>query len=252
MLFVLATGCPAVHGTDAGLDAGNASFDAGPGSPDASMIDGSVVDAAVEPERCSADDMLDCYCWAEDPRRGPAYCITPRGAPIEVCDVGNGCSTSDHLCNDLAAPERGFPASAGVCVSLSMCAWLRARDSRTRCYYEDGTLYDTGVLASAPCDAADSGLVCGPGCGECPGGRECVGVSERSGLGLCVRTPVAESPDRCGEGYASCGSDQRCVGFVLPEGVSFARAERVWHRCVARETCTRLAEWYPDRFYCRG
>lgn len=251
LLSTLCAGCPTSHRVDGELDGGNGWTDATAG-PDAAARDANGLDSGIEPEPCVVPDR-ECWCWSETRERTRAQCITPRGAPLEFCDViGNGCSTPDHLCNDIGNNELGPDYLAGVCTSTAMCAWLRARDSRAWCYYEDGTLYDTGVLASEPCDAAESGLVCGPGCGGCSSGRECIGVSERSGLGLCVRSPVAESPDRCGELHAECGSGQACVGFVLPDGISFASQASVWHGCVSREACARLEARYPDRFYCRG
>jgi len=211
-----------------------------------------VADVGVDPPEC--EPTPECLCWADAPDGGPFrrpyHCITPYGEPVEPCDVGNGCQSPGWLCNDLGNGDRGVSWHYGACVSLGICAWLRERESRARCYYEDGTLYETGALAADPCGGADRGTLCGPACGPCQGERVCVGVSERSGIGLCVRGTPADSPDRCGPMHPGCGDGLGCVGFVLPLDVSQAAPESVWHACVQRAECGRLAAQYPDRFRC--
>lgn len=211
---------------------------------DSEPQDGSAGDAGIELMPCEVNP--DCYCWSDYPETGWGHCITPTGREIELCEIGLPCPSAGWLCNDLGSGVSPFlgDSSYGVCVSLGACAWLRARDSGARCFYEDGTFYDTGELASDPCDAEDRGRVCGPGCGECERTRICVGVSERSGLGLCGR----RSDTTCTRG--SCDDGLGCVGFVVHEGVSTVDPEFVWRSCVPRDECARLASRYPTRFRC--
>ncbi len=253
VLFALIeTGCPDSHWGDGGqdVDGGSPLLDSGEIPRDAQIgADGGEVDAGFVPVRC--DGTPECYCFAEDTVHGPSYRLTPLGEPIAPCEVGSGCDRDGWLCNDLGWGERlGVDWHRGVCVQTGVCAWQRAHDSRTWCYYEDGSFYSTGELAREACEDVDRNVVCGPACGGCDAPRTCVGVSERSGLGLCIRGTPADSPDRCGPMHDACGEGLGCVGFVLADGVSFAAPQSVWHSCVSREACDRLQARYPDRFRC--
>ncbi|MBX3270456.1 MAG: hypothetical protein KF729_09360 [Sandaracinaceae bacterium] len=259
----LLAGCLSRHDRDGALDADTGAQldagprpDAGPWLDDAMAADGMSPprDAGFEPEECLPPSDPPCFCYSESRRPSDNICITPRAVEVEVCDVGYGCPVPGWLCNYLPGESLGREPRRlhGFCTELAMCAWLREREWTPRCYYDDGTPHETGELMRTACQEQDIGraIVCGPECGVCAGGRVCVGLSERSGIGLCVRGVPGDSPDRCGEGYPSCPGDWGCLGFVLPDGVSLASQASVWHSCVPRDACDDLAGRYPERFYC--
>jgi len=251
-------GCFEAHGRtpdgevgvpDGGVRDARADHDTGSGNSDGGL---RIVECDFRDESPAGDW---CYCWELDVDRGGAgICLTPRSGAV-LCDIGVGCPNSGQRCNDLGWTARENRARTGVCVLREMCRYLSERDEyRPRCYYEDGTPFQTGELASTSCAAGDRGRLCGPGCGSCDEGEQCVGVSERSGLGLCVRGTASDSPDHCTwpdiENGVECGGSNACLGFVLPPDVTAVQDHQPWHACVPRERCHDVASRYPERFRC--
>jgi hypothetical protein len=243
------TGCYQAHGRPAGAD-GRVS-DGGTGIFDDGAPEAGVMDGGLDLRACGLPITPECVCWIEHVTEDPnGRCITPYGDhDLAQCDVGNGCAR-DWLCNDLGNGIVHGRSRYGICVPREACTWLRSIDSRAVCFYEDGTPFDTGSMASEACAAEDRGIVCGPGCGGCASDQSCVGVSERSGLGLCVNGSPPTSSSRCGSEFPGCFPGRACVGFVLPSDVTTVLPEQVWHACVRSDSCLRLATHYPDRFRC--
>lgn len=255
LVSVIAMGCytsnaPSgdVRDTDAGSDARSHA-----------MADGGDVrgDCGVSEEglpRCSPFDSAcgGCVCWGVgegDERHG--VCLTDPDDPgtQELCTVASGCARRDRLCHDLGNTATEGRPLEGVCVSMEVCEVLRRHEDESRCYYEDGTMYVTGEVPGSACRAEHEGVVCGPGCGECASGRDCFGISERSGLGLCMNAPVTTSIDRCGVDYDECLEHESCVRFVVPSTTPVPASE-VSGACVDRDVCSDLAREYPERFRC--
>lgn len=140
----------------------------------------------------------------------------------------------------------------GACVSVQACGWLASLDDEAAhdCFYEDGTSYVDGRTLSESCLLSEAGTLCGPECGGCGDGRVCVGVSERSGLGLCAPEVPGAPPARCGSGYPRCDAGEGCLGFVLPDDVTTVDPQRPFRACVPRSACDDIAARRPDRFRC--
>ena len=229
--------------------------------------DSSCPDAGVEPvgspSACEVDPSrglcLGCICYTADTGGSSGYCLLPLPPDYdcegtfrpELCLIGVGCARGG-LCADL----RPFPDGGvvgGLCVRENVCMHARRVGSLLRCYYEDGSPYDTGIRRDAECLADEAGLLCGTGCGLCPTGTTCVGASERSGLGLCVQCASEEGdfgvPSHCGAG-GSCASSDACLGFVPPSDVTSPDFEYLWHVCVPARLCELIADRHPERFTC--
>ncbi|MCZ7684519.1 MAG: hypothetical protein M5U28_39430 [Sandaracinaceae bacterium] len=252
LLGLFAVGCYESHSEqrDGAADSGM-----GPDSDlDSGLTEAGWMDTGLQFRSCRAGEPFpDCYCWIEDSRTDPnGRCITPISEPnAENCVVGNGCATRQWLCTDLGNGALHGRSEYGICIPIAACEWLHSFASRALCFYEDGTFFDTGELASDPCRDDERGVLCGPGCGGCAAGWSCVGVSERSGLGICAQGLPSTSISRCHvDSRPGCPIGSACLGFVLPADVTTVRPEQVWHSCVPVGMCGALASRYPDRFRC--
>lgn len=206
----------------------------------------------------------DCYCWFED-ADDLGYCLSaPDGGDpcewtIDDCRIGIACLDQRMLCSDVGSTIRYSEARGVVCIYEEMCRRALRDGSRLRCYYEDGSMFESGTRAIEACHEHELGVLCGPGCGDCPVGGRCIGVSERSGLGLCVgcgEIGVADAPPpaparpnpHCALG-ASCPSGSSCLGFVAPAD-GLVEPDEVAHRCAPTALCREIAARRPDRFRC--
>jgi len=246
---------PAARKEDSGSGEDGA---AGPGDAGAEPRDGGYdrADCGLGPRGlplCSfeVEGCLGCYCWSENPAEDTVgVCLTKPGTwNGEPCGASFGCTREGQLCTDRGWASLHGRYEEGMCVSVEVCEALRARGSRARCYYGDATPYDDGRIPRTDCNAEHVGVVCGPGCGSCSSHERCLGVSEYSGLGLCVSEPVRTAIDRCGPDYDECDEDETCVRFVLAPDAPVDPGD-VSGACVATRVCRELETAYPDRFRC--
>jgi len=273
LIALAAGGCYQVHMASEGRPAGDASIDTrhvDGGNIDSDARDAEHADSAVdapgdaasdgrpvEPAHCSS--VRGCYCFPEIPAGSGGRCLTPTADDDnnEVCYVGHSCSRADRFCNDLGGGEQYGTSTWGMCVERSTCIWLFEHDSlftyTPLCFYEDGSEVQGRERARTECPAEGAaGTLCGPACNECERGRVCVGLSERSGLGLCVRPPTTSSPDRCAEDMPLCSGADGCLRFVVPADITTVGPSDVWGACVPRAECHRVAEAHPERFRCEA
>lgn len=254
----IAVGCYASDGPPGagrGTDAGRVGTDGGgDATTDGDYVRGDCGVSADGLPRCHLFDRRcgGCLCWGVgegDERHG--VCLTDPDDPRagELCTVASGCARRGSLCHDLGNTATEGKPLEGVCVSTDVCDILRRRGDESRCYYEDGTAYETGEVPESPCRVEHEEVICGPGCGECASGRDCFGISERSGLGLCMNAPVPSSIDRCGVDYDECLEDESCVRLVVPPTTPVPASE-VSGACVSTGVCRELAREYPERFRC--
>jgi hypothetical protein len=259
LVVALVAGCYQQHtvdsidaGVDAGSDAGEIDLgtDAGPG-----------FDAAGLPPACLGDDVTvgacatsecgieHCSCLLESPSGGVCAWTVGVGAP--PCRVETGC-LSDGLCADFGALSRGDEFTHGMCASQLACAHLLANGSDVRCLYQDGSFFGGGTVPVDECAPGFIGILCGPSCGACDEGSACFGVSERSGIGLCLRADVLDAPNRCGlngrsQPRALCLVGERCLRFNINDGVPPGDLSGL---CIESTSCELIASTHPERFEC--
>ncbi len=260
---------------DAGFadaQARDASSDAAPDSPDASLGDAGTCPDLGETRLCAplcgvpcpplygcSDLYATCYDIDADPRGneqcqvnlefGGQYCY--RGA--RLCAVHEG-----HR-------SPGDRSWGGVCVSDEYCRWVQTEPSLEdiRCRYSEGTLFEDGP-PDHPCGvgAHPSDPFCGGRCGDtCSRGfiavtPACVGISETRGFGVCVRTPRPRcSPEDWDHGATQLDECQLagfgesdCVCMLLSPVELPEYSERGW--AVATQTCLAYRERYPGEVRC--
>lgn len=214
------------------------------------------VDATVDESYCELSDGLRrcdfdrcpherCTCYFNHVSERYGFCVEPP-AGTEVSDCSSAAPCVAGLCMDLGnVAELGPPLLVGYCASISFCDALRRMEDPAICFYADGSAFETGAVPEASCPL-DFGALCGPGCRDCPAGLECWGLSEASGLGVCV---PEDDPTPCGAGDGLCPLDAGCLRFQSgPDAV--LPPEEVAGVCVDESTCQSIADEYPGRFWC--
>lgn len=202
----------------------------------------------------------------------PAACVGTYGRPLclGACECDGLCfpatSTAGVCLGSVSTDEAfsraqpclhgrvlGFTSIPGFCLAPDVCAELAALGSPDRCVYADGSPFVDGTISCDCAEADGTGLVCGPGCSECPEGSNCWGVSELSNLGLCIEESMPTFADiqPCGAPGETCPGGHSCVRFANPPAEELtSRGLDVPGACVESDRCRRVAATFPARFRC--
>lgn len=249
VIMVLAAGCPrSTNPPDAAVDGGvNAD----------TMVDCGVTETGFSACRLAHADMCNwehCVC-AILPRvnEEDAFCLLPPGVfDWRTCTSERPCA-GGLLCSDSGGLVLGTKPylTAGLCLAEDVCRELHRLDAPRTCLYADGTYMGAGFIpATEACLEDTADIICGPGegCSPCGEGRSCMGLSEASGIGLCVDDLLLELGACSRE--TPCGlSEESCLRFLAPvDGPT--DPDLTPGTCVTTERCRALADSYSGRLIC--
>jgi len=177
-------------------------------------------------------------CAPNDIGDGLGICL-PSSPSGEACPKGD----DGFVCWD---PHATGPILAGLAIPYSLGVLLaRYRPERLR--YADLGLW-TGAPLPIPttCPMISEFQVCGPTCGGCPSGSQCVGRSPLHPYGFCIDTQ-ADACRRDGSKKCSNAGEGCFVYNVEPSAQPLADLLGL---CVPMARCTALAAKLPGGGFC--